>query len=183
MTQQIRLDSQIKLRLGQNKNTFWYFLETLERKFLKKKKHFHDLNCCVSPGSDILFIFLRMDTSPFLLLTAITLQTGSCVSLWKAKFPPLWLLEVFDTGCSAVSPSPSPPDVQSSCGHPLYIPFFWVPLVLSKKMPHLSSRHPALSLWIFPLMPEWLQPFPMKAFVVVFTISLSLSLSPLSLLT
>lgn len=52
----------------------------------------------VSPGSDILFICVRMDTSPFLLLTANALQPGCfcSFSLW-AKFPPLWLVEVFDT--------------------------------------------------------------------------------------
>lgn len=48
-------------------------------------------------------------------------------------------LEVFDTEYTAVS-SPSQLDVQSSCWHPLHIPSFWVPLVLPKKMPHLSAH-------------------------------------------
>lgn len=54
------------------------------------------------------------------------------VSVWQTKFPPLWLVKVFDTllvGCCASSR----PDIQSPCGHPLYIPFFCAPLVLSRK--------------------------------------------------
>ena len=34
-----------------------------------------------------------------------------------------------------------------------------------KNASFILSRHPALSLWIFPLNPEWLQPFPIKAIV------------------
>lgn len=90
----------------------------------------------VSPGSDILFICVRMDPSPFLLVTANTLQGGCCFFFLfrsdRQKFPPLWLVKVFDVllvGCCASSR----PDIQSPCGHPFYVPFLCGPLVLSRK--------------------------------------------------
>lgn len=119
-----------------------------------------------SPGSDILFICVRMDTSPFLLVTANTLQGGwrrffSLSACDRQTFLLCGLLRSLTRCCTS-----SRPDTQSPCGHPLYIPFLCAPLVLSRKC-LIYPYAILLSLWIFPLKPEWLQPSSYESFFVL----------------
>lgn len=91
------------------------------------------------------FIFLRMNTSPFLLLTAITLQTFLCQSVkgkvssvvsWQSTLLSLLL------HCLIVSRLADIPYTILPCGFLWYFP---------KNASFVISRHHALSLWSFPL--------------------------------
>lgn len=162
-------------------------LYTSETEMWKLEKKERQDKMKASPGSDILFIFVRTDSSPFRAdKQTLCRRFNVCTSLSppRAKtFPP------FGLWCNAppLRLSPSRPDSQSSGGHPLCIPFFLAfPKKQKTKVLRPSSHAILLPHFGFSLLiPEWPQPpFPVRElFFLVFFCSFplfttSLSLSP-----